>query len=242
MFLLLGSSEDFVDEGYDVGDVDGAVGIEVTSGEDGRVGAAKYVVDKDDYVGDVNGAIIVGVALFVGCFGGELLELGVEILEALGEVVLDGLHGCCVVALEFPSCSALGLWGVVVGLGLGYLFCECVYLGGEGGEEVNGLGVAVEGAPFADDGFFEPFFLPECSYLFAHDFVVGVVEEKAVVGACGAEVAHIDWMGWVVTIGFVVAPEWSEVEFSVGVVLIDVDVGELLVASEDFAGYVPVDE
>jgi hypothetical protein len=49
-------------------------------------------------------------------------------------------------------------------------------------------------------------------------------------------------MGWVVAIGFVVAPEWSEVEFSFGVVLIDVDVGELLVAAEDFAGYVPVDE
>ena len=94
--------------------------------------------------------------------------------------------------------------------GLGYVGCEFVYLGGEDGEEVGGLGVAVEGAPFVDDGFLEPLFLPECSYLFAHDFVVGVVEEKAVVGACGAEVAHIDWMGWVVAIGFVVAPERTE--------------------------------
>ena len=49
-------------------------------------------------------------------------------------------------------------------------------------------------------------------------------EEHAVVGACGVEVAHIDRMIVIVAIGFVVAPEWSEVEFSVGVVFIDVKV------------------
>ena len=84
--------------------------------------------------------------------------------------------------------------------------------------------------------------MPECLYLVAHHLVVGMAEEHSVERACGAEVAHIERMAWVVAIGFVVAPEWTEEEFSVGIVLIDVDVGELLVAAEDFAGNVPVDE
>ena len=49
-------------------------------------------------------------------------------------------------------------------------------------------------------------------------------EEHTLVGACGVEVAHVDRMLGVVAIGFVVAPERTEVEFAVGIVFINEDV------------------
>ena len=67
-------------------------------------------------------------------------------------------------------------------------------------------------------------------------------ENHAVVGTSGVEVGHVDRMFGIVTIRLVVAPQRTEVEFAVGIVFIDEDVRQLLVASKDFAGNIPVDE